>query len=561
MSQNAFYSEIIRTLKSKKMDKIDLSRLKNKLALKYHAKSIPTDTELLLNADIKDIPKLKILQNKPMRTMSGVSVVAIMSHPQECPHGACIMCPSNVKRGVPQSYTGKEPATMRAMRNNFDPYLQVFNRLEQYVALGHNFDKVELIIMGGTFPSFDWRYQKEFVMYALKALNDFSKHFVKKEKIDYLKFKRFFELPGDVDDEARIKRVQGKILKLKCEVSKTTLIKEQSRNEKTYVRCVGMTVETRSDYGKLKQGNKLLEMGVTRVELGIQSVYDSVLTAINRGHTVTDNIESIQTLRDLGFKLNFHYMPGLPGVNKEKDFQGMLELFKNSDYRPDMLKIYPCMVMPDTKLHKMWKTGKFKPLTTMEAAEMIAHFKKYVPEYCRIMRVQRDIPTYVTAAGVDKTNLRQYVSEFMDKNKITCRCIRCRQPKDGKKYPNYEIKTIEYDASHGKEYFIAAEAEDCLLGFCRMRFPSRALRKEITLDSALIRELHVYGEAVNIGSSGGKGKVQHLGIGRRLMQTAEDIAKSYDKDKMVVISGIGVREYYVKKLGYRKEGPYVIKRI
>ncbi len=558
MSEQSFYSELIGILKRKKLDKIELSRLKNILAEKHKVKAMPTDTEVLLNAPVADIPKLKILQNKASRTMSGVSVVAIMSHPQECPHGACIMCPSNVKRGIPQSYTGKEPATMRAMRNCFDPYLQVFNRLEQYAALGHNFDKVELIIMGGTFPSFDWKYQKEFVMYALKALNDFSRLFVKKKIVDYAKFKSLFELPGEVGSEERVKRVQERLLKLK---SKSTLAAEQLRNEKAYVRCVGMTVETRSDYGKLKQGNKLLELGVTRVELGIQSVYDSVLKTIHRGHTTADNIESIRALRDLGFKLNFHYMPGLPSVDKKKDFNGMLELFKNSDYRPDMLKIYPCMVMPKTKLYHMWKAGKFKPLTTMEAAEMIAHFKRFVPEYCRIMRVQRDIPTYVTSAGVDKTNLRQYVSEFMDKNHITCRCIRCRQPKDGKVYPAYEIKTIEYDASHGKEFFIAAEADDCLLGFCRLRFPSQSLRKEITPDSALIRELHVYGEAVNIGSVGGKGKVQHTGIGKLLMQKAEDIASSYNRNKIVVISGIGVREYYVKKLGYRKEGPYVTRKI
>lgn len=547
-----YYKELFSILKKQKLDKNQLSKLKNKLCLKYKIKKVPTDTEILMHANIKDIPKLKILQNKPTRTLSGVSVIAIMSKPQKCPHGACIMCPSNVSKGVPQSYTGKEPATMRALRNCFDPYLQVFNRLEQYVATSHNFDKIELIIMGGTFPSFNYNYQKKFVTYALKAMNDFSKMFIKKNSLDFVNFKKFFELPGEVSSKERTKNIHEKILKLK---GKSNLEKEQLRNEKAFVRCIGMTVETRSDYGKLEHGNKMLKLGVTRVELGIQSVYDNVLKFINRGHTVADNIESIRILKDLGFKLNFHYMPGLPGLDIKKDFQGMIELFKNSEYRPDMLKIYPCMVMPETKLYNLWKANKFKPITTQEAAELIAKFKVYVPEYCRIMRVQRDIPTYMTAAGVDKTNLRQYVDNIMEKNKTACRCIRCRQPK-GKISGKIEIKIKEYDASYGKEYFISAEIDDCLLGFCRLRFPSQNLRPEITADSCLIRELHVYGEAIKIGT---KGKVQHKGLGIKLMKTAEKIAKSYGKNKMVVISGIGVRKYYIKKLGYKKEGPYVVK--
>lgn len=549
-----YYKELISILKRKKLDKNKLSSLKNKLCKKYRLKHPPTDTDVLMHAEVKDISKLKVLQNKPTRTLSGVSVIAIMSKPQECPHGACIMCPSNVSKGIPQSYTGKEPATMRALRNCFDPYLQVFNRLEQYTATGHNFDKIELIIMGGTFPSFSFNYQKNFVTYALKAMNDFSKMFVKNNSIDYIKFKKFFELPGEVGSEERTKNIHKKILKLK---KKSTLEKEQTKNEKAFVRCIGMTVETRSDYGKLKHGNKMLKLGVTRVELGIQSVYDNVLKIIKRGHAVKDNIESIKTLKDLGFKLNFHYMPGLPGVDNKKDFHGMLELFNNSDYRPDMLKLYPCMVMPGTKLHKLWKAKKFKPITTRDAAKLIAKFKAFVPEYCRIMRVQRDIPTYMTAAGVDKTNLRQYVHEVMKKNKIKCRCIRCRQPK-GKINGKIQIKVREYDASHGKEFFISAEIGDCLLGFCRLRFPSQNLRKEITKDSALIRELHVYGEAIKIGT---KGKVQHKGLGLKLMSKAEKIAKDYNKNKVVVISGIGVKEYYVKKLRYRKEGPYVVKTV
>ena len=320
-----------------------------------------------------------------------------------------------------------------------------------------------------------------------------------------------------------------------------------------------MTIETRSDYAKLKHANEMLSLGCTRVELGIQSVYDKALKNIQRGHTTKENIEAIKVLKDLGLKLNFHYMPGLPGISPKKDFMGMLQLFEDENYRPDMLKIYPCMVVKHSKLYKKWKAKKFKPLTTTKAAEMIAEFKMYVPEYCRIMRVQRDIPTYATEAGVDMTNLRQLIHKIMEKEGIECRCIRCREigmqkkPVKGKK----GIKVLHYGASGGNEFFISAEIGDFILGFCRLRFPYTFQRKEITDSSALIRELHVYGPAAVIGK---KGKVQHTGVGKALLDQAEEIAKMYFKDKIVVISGVGVRGYY-RKHGYKQEGPYMVKKL
>ena len=577
MPRQEYFREIIEAIKSKKLAKEKLSKLKARLCKKHGLVQPPTDIEILLNADKKDVPKLKrFLQTKPARTASGVSVVAIMTKPIRCPHGACIMCPSMVEKGIPQSYTGKEPATRRAIRNLFDPYLQVFNRLEQYAVSGHSFDKIELIIMGGTFPSFPGKYREEFVTYALKALNDFSRMFFSREgEFDFVEFKKFFELPGDLGDAERTKKIQQRLLKLKnkqknrhktahkqktARKQKTTLKNEQGYNEKkSRIKCVGLTIETRSDYGKLKQGNEMLRLGCTRVELGIQSVYDEALKKIERGHTAKDNIEAIRILKDLGFKLNFHYMPGLPGISRKKDFRGMLQLFLDENYRPDMLKIYPCMVVKHSKLYRQWKKGKFRPLTTMQAAKMIAEFKQFVPPYCRIMRVQRDIPTYATEAGVGMTNLRQLIHEIMKKRRIRCSCIRCREigraekPVNGRK----EIRTMHYLASGGNEFFISAEIGDCIAGFCRLRFPSACLRKEITESSALVRELHVYGPAVMIGK---KGRVQHTGVGRALLATAENIARQYYKDKIVVISGVGARGYY-RKLGYRSEGPYMVKKI
>lgn len=557
MPEKEYYQEIISELKKAKLSKNELSRLKVNLCKKHKVKDIPTDIQVLLHADSKDLKKINIV-TKPTRTISGVSVVAIMSHPFKCPHGECSMCPSKTSDGVPQSYTGKEPATMRGIRNNFDSYLQVFNRLEQYVVLGQNFDKIELIIMGGTFPSFPKEYRDEFVKYAYKAMNDFSKMFFSKKRVfNVLKFREFFMLPGKVDDNNRTREIHKKILSMKgtCKLSV-----EQKRNETSNIRCVGLTVETRPDYGMLSHGNEMLNLGATRVELGIQSVYEDALERINRGHTVTQSKESIRTLKDLGFKLNFHYMPGLPGVDRKKDLQGMKKLFSDEDFRPDMLKIYPCMVIPGTKLYDEYKKGKFTPITTSEAISLIKEFKKYVPPYVRIMRVQRDIPTFMTEAGVNKTNLRQMIDDAGHE----CNCIRCREighvfAKKKIRPKNIEIKTLEYSASGGKEFFISAEdfKQNILVGFCRLRFPSQALRKEITKDSALIRELHVYGEAEKIGK---KGKVQHAGWGKRLLKTAEDIARKSKKQKMIIISGVGVREYY-KKQGYKKAGPYMVKNL
>ena len=248
-------------------------------------------------------------------------------------------------------------------------------------------------------------------------------------------------------------------------------------------------------------------------------------------------------------------MPGLPLTDKERDLAGMKQLFSDPDYCPDMIKMYPCMVAKGTPLYAQYQRGEFTPISTEEAAERIMEWKKFVPEYCRIQRVQRDVPTKYWEAGVDRTNLRQFTFEKYD---IKCRCIRCREPK-GKDvaWEKVKIKVMEFEASQGVEFFISAEdpLNDVIIGFCRLRFPSLYLRPEITPGCALIRELHVYGTATAIGE---EGMVQHRGWGKKLMQKAEEIAENNGKNKIVVISGVGVREYY-RKLGYKKEGPYMVK--
>ncbi|MBR9692170.1 tRNA uridine(34) 5-carboxymethylaminomethyl modification radical SAM/GNAT enzyme Elp3 [Candidatus Woesearchaeota archaeon] len=578
MSQELIYKELIETIIKEHPSKIRLNRLKHSICRKYKVKKHPTDIQILLHATSTQANKLKLI-TKPTRTISGVAVVAVMSYPFSCPHGKCLMCPGgpdSVYGNVPQSYTGKEPATMRALRNEFDPYRQVMNRLEHYIVMGQSPEKVELIIMGGTFPSFNKKYQENFVKYCFKAMNDFSSLFYKKGKFNFKKFKDFFELPGAVDDPLRAKHIKAKLVKLKKiklrrtegvgeamllrkgRANSSSLQAEQKKNQSSNIKCVGLTLETRPDFAKLKQANEMLKLGCTRVELGVQSVYDKALKKIKRGHSVQDTIESIKILKDLGFKINAHYMLGLPGISKKEDLDGLKELFNNPDFKPDMLKLYPCMVVEGTKLYNLWKKKKFKPMTTKQAANLIAKAKKFIPKYVRIMRVQRDIPTYMTAAGVDRTNLRQYVEQITKKQKIKCKCIRCREIGRAKTIAKPKIKVMYYNASNGNEFFISAEDKyNNLFGFCRLRFPNQSLRKEITEDSALIRELHVYGPATAIGK---KGKIQHKGIGKKLLKQAEDIAKMYHKEKIIIISGIGVRDYY-KKLKYRLEGPYMVKRL
>ncbi|MBI2651573.1 tRNA uridine(34) 5-carboxymethylaminomethyl modification radical SAM/GNAT enzyme Elp3 [Candidatus Woesearchaeota archaeon] len=661
--------EILNEAKQKKVNDLkSFNKLKLQVLNRLKYDKIPKNAAIasIASEEDKNLFK-KIFAMKPVRTISGVAPIALMTDPYPCPHtikgiGPCTYCPGGPGSpfgDVPQSYTGKEPSTKRAIRNYYDSYLGVFNRLEHYTFMNSIQEKAEVILQGGTFPFMPHSYQEYFVKYLLKAMNDFSRLFYKKGELDLNKFNIFFEMPSNIKDSERTERIQKKLLfirnlnlsnkkvleaintlffsnnsdnldadyanaknnfsseitkkwakfskynnKINCPQTNNlnnggnernnknnanieaikkvikkvnelnddniSLEQMQMENENAKIRCVGLTIETKSDYGKLVHGNQLLKLGCTRIELGVQSIYENVLEKTNRGNTVKDNIESIRILKDLGFKINMHYMPGLPYTTKEMDRKGLKDIFQNPDYKPDMLKIYPCMVMQGTKLYEDWKAKKFVPLATKEAAEMIAGMKRYVPEWCRIMRVQRDIPTYATSSGVDKTNLRQYVKKICSEKGIKCRCIRCReaginQIKDDNnkniKLENMRIKVNEYEASQGREFFISAEdlENDIIFGYCRLRFPSQFLRQEITESSALVRELHVYSTAVSIGKKS-ENSFQHKGIGKMLMKKAEEIAKKYKKNKIIVLAGIGARQYFAK-LGYIHDGPYMSAKI
>lgn len=566
--ESRYFTRLITWIKKTKPTKEQIMKYKVIVSREFHLPKIPTDINVLLNAKTEDVSKIKpYLQTKPSRTASGVAVVATMTKPFNCPHGSCIYCPGGLNSAfgdTPKSYTGKEPSTMRGRRNEYDPYRIVFNRLEQYMVLGQNADKVDQIVMGGTFCAFPKKYQNEYIYYSFKAYNDFSQTFFSDGEFDIDTFKEFFELPGTLGDPERAEHVKKKILALK-EINVQSLEEEQKRNEKSEIRCIGLTIETKPDWGLKEHGLTILELGATRVELGIQTVYDDILKAVNRGHSLEDTKQSIADLRDLGFKLNFHMMPGLPDTNgerisREKDLASLQTIFEDEAFKPDMLKVYPTLVMPGTLLEQQFLEGTYKPLTTEEAADIIADAYKFIPEYCRVMRIQRDIPTYATRSGVNKTNLRQYVQKLADERHIVSRDIRTREIKSLSYTEKPEIVVREYMASGGKEFFIAAELPkaDKILGFARLRLPPRSLHPVITEKSALIRELHVYGNAVAIGEH--TEKTQHKGLGKALMQKAEEIAQKYGKDKMIVISGVGVRPYY-RKLGYSFEKPYMCKKL
>lgn len=544
-------------VKNKVKDINGLLRLRDKLTKEYKPKEFPSLIKIFLSANEEERKVLsKLIKVKPTRSISGVIPVAIMTKPYRCTNNErCIYCPGGLKSvfgDVPQSYTGNEPASMRAIRNNYDPYLQVFNRLEHYVILNHVIDKVELIIMGGNFNSLPKNYKEEFIKYGFKGLNDFSKLFFKGDCFNYNKFIDFFELRKEFKDPLRTKLIQNKLLKLKGDCD---LKKEQLKNENSKVRCVALCLENRPDYCKKKNINEMLRFGTTRVEIGIQSIYNEVLKKVRRGHTVEDSIKATQLLKDSFLKTTYHIMPGLSSYEKDKKM--FKEIFSNQDFKPDALKIYPCMVFKGTKLYDLYKKGKYKPLTTEKAAKLIYEIKKYIPEYCRVLRIQRDVPSKLVEAGVDITNLRQYIYNRYD---VKCKCIRCREPKGEIGFDNLKLIRRDYKASGGYEIFLSFEEKNKLFGFCRLRIPYKPFRKEITNKSAGIRELHVYGSSVAIGKKD-KNKLQHKGLGSKLMKEAEKIAREeFDIKKMLVISGIGVKNYYIK-LGYKKDGVYMGKLI
>lgn len=496
----------------------DLKKIKLAAAAKFSLKEMIKNSELLARARERKLGAnvLRLLIKKPRRTLSGVTPVAIMIKPEGSCKWCCIYCPKSGKG--PKSYTGEEPAALRARGEQFDPAKQVNTRLRQYEAVGHPTDKCELIIMGGTFLAMDSQYKEWFVKSAYDAMN-------------------------------------GKISK--------TLEQAKKLNEHANHRVIGLTIETRPDVCSEKEIDEMLRFGATRVELGVQHPNDGIYKLINRGHTVAEVIRATCLLKNAGFKVLYHIMPGLPGSNKEKDIEMVRELFSNPDFRPDMLKFYPALVIKGTELYNRAKVGEYIPYDTIQAVDVLSEFYRYIPKYVRVMRIQRDIPANLIEYGVKSSNLRELVEKAVKEkcikmNEIRAREIGVKTRETGKTgFSGFRMHILKYKSSGGIEIFLSFEDKktNSIAGFVRLRFPDKSHRKEINADAAVIRELRVFGQEAAIGEKG-TSKVQHKGLGTLLLDEAERIAKSeFHKKNMIIISGVGVREYYYKK-GYSPAGPY-----
>lgn len=501
----------------------ELGEEKFRLCSKHGLSGMPPNASILSFAKKKSDLVVGLLKVKPTRSLSGISVVALMSKPHKCP-GKCIYCPGSLLPGedTPKSYTGREPATMRAIAFGFNPRNQISNRIKQLEEVGHSTDKVELIVMGGTFLSHPCDYQRRFMLSSINTLTG------------------------------------GK---------KTSLSESKKQAEKSKRRIVGITFETRPDFCGKSDIDRMLDFGGTRCELGVQTIYDRVYEKIDRGHTVNDVVQATRRLKDSAFKVTYHYMPGLPGVSLAQDKKALRKLFSGEDFKPDNLKIYPCLVIKGTKLYRQWKKGDYKPFSTGQAVKLLSYVKEFVPRWSRIMRIQRDIPSQLISAGVRKSNLRQLVQDDLHKRGKKCDCIRCREfgLLSRKELPDLgEAKLFveEYDASLGKEFFVSLEDKkrNCLFGFARLRFPNRPFRKEITACSALVRELRVFGLPLPLHERKEQA-IQHRGFGKLLLNKVEELA--LDKagaKKLVVISGLGVKPYY-HSLGFKNDGVFVSKNL
>ncbi|HIH69476.1 MAG TPA: tRNA uridine(34) 5-carboxymethylaminomethyl modification radical SAM/GNAT enzyme Elp3 [Methermicoccus shengliensis] len=509
----------------------DVLRLKREAAVRFKLKRLPKNSEVLEVAG-NDRSVVELLQRKPTRTLSGVAVVAIMTSPHPCPHGVCVPCPGgpHTPYASPQSYVGKEPAARRAAQWGFDPYMQTSARLHQLSSIGHGVSKVELIVMGGTFTARPAAYQRWFVMRALQAMNEYPDN------------------------------VQCQHVCPEGAASPEELAHAQRMNEVASVRCVGLTLETRPDWAREEHIDIALELGATKVELGVQSVFDDVLAAIERGHTVQDVARANQLLRDSGLKLGFHIMPALPCSSFERDIEMFRLLFSDERFMPDYLKIYPTLVIRGTRLYELMEQGEYTPMDTKRAVELLATVKPMLPPWVRVSRIQRDIPCQLVDAGVQKSNLRELVHREMKRRGTRCRCIRCREVGRGEG-AEPRLMCESYGACGGTEHFISMEdpKRDVLFGFIRLRYPNEPHRAEL-FECALIRELHVYGKMVDIGERPSGTKWQHRGLGELLLRAAERRAAEDGFSSIAVLSGVGAREYYLQR-GYERKGPYMVKQI
>ncbi|XP_021964765.1 elongator complex protein 3 [Folsomia candida] len=532
--------EIIQTLltqsNNKSKDKPSdetVTKLKARISGKYGLESSPKLTDIIAAVPVEHrkalMPKLRA---KPVRTASGIAIVAVMCKPHRCPHinmtgNICVYCPGGPDSDFEystQSYTGYEPTSMRAIRARYNPYLQTRHRVDQLKQLGHSVDKVEFIVMGGTFMSLPVDYRDYFIRNLHDALSGHTSNNVK-EAVYY--------------------------------------------SERSRTKCIGITIETRPDYCLKRHLSDMLAYGCTRLEIGVQSVYEDVARDTNRGHTVRAVCESFQLAKDCGFKVVTHMMPDLPNVGLERDMLQFEELFENPNFRPDGMKLYPTLVIRGTGLYELWKAGRYKSYPPNTLVDLTAQILSLVPPWTRVYRVQRDIPMPLVTSGVEYGNLRELALARMKDLGLECRDVRTRevgiQEIHNKIRPDkVELIRRDYEANGGWETFLSYEDpdQDILIGLLRLRKCSPdTFRPELKPQAtSIVRELHVYGSVVPVTAKNPK-NFQHQGYGTLLMEEAENIAKfEHGSCKISVISGVGTRNYY-RKLGYELDGVYMSKTL
>lgn len=510
----------------------DLHKLKKRFAREFNL-PLPTNFQLqeayeaMKKEGWEGSPELqRLIRKRKIRTLSGVSVLTVLTKPYPCP-GKCVFCPT--EPGMPKSYLSNEPGAMRAVLDDFHPEDQVITRIDSLTKQGHETDKIEMIVLGGTFSAYNPRYQNDFIRALFNACNK--------------------GLPGENGKTGR------------------SLEEAQIINESAKHKIIGLSLETRPDHITEKEILRMRRLGCTKVQIGVQHIDQGVLDYNKRGEKVEDTIHAMKLMRDAGLKIATHLMPNLPGSTPEMDLWVIREFFNNPDFKPDQVKIYPCVVTPYAELEQWWKEGKYEAYSDEVLMDLLNKIQLEIPEYVRVERLFRDIPGESILEGSQKTNMRQLLENRMKADGVTCRCIRCREIKGETYNPaDTTLKVLEYEAGGGKEFFIHFDDEkrDKLCSLLRMRYSSYSLEGKPHFipeleGAALVREVHVYGAQMEIGTST-KEASQHIGLGRRMLEKAEEIAKKDGFKKMAIIAGVGTRNYY-RKFGYELEGTYMTKAL
>ena len=468
----------------------------------------------------EDPSLLARIRMKPGRTLSGVTTVTVLTAPCYCP-GECVFCPNDSR--MPKSYLPDEPGAARAFQNNFDPYKQVRSRIDAYEAVGHPTDKIELLILGGTWHAYSHEYRERFVRRCFDAMNE-----------------------KEIED----------------------LAEAQTFNETARHRNVGLVIETRPDEIKPAGPAEMRRLGVTKVQMGAQSLDDEILVLNKRGHSVADLLRATALLRAGGFKIVLHWMPNLLGATLASEREDFGRLWASAadgfGFCPDELKIYPTQLLEGTELFEYWQLGKYKPYSTEELIDLIADIKPSIPPYCRVNRVIRDIPSTHVVEGNKHTNLRQEIFKELKQRGEVCRCVRCREIR-GEKVDANQLRLVDevYRPAYAEEHFLSyVTPDDKLAGYLRLSLPSADAPDTGMADldgAALIREVHVYGQSIEVGEAR-VGAAQHIGLGTQLLERAEMIARDAGYRRMAVIAAVGTRLYY-KSRGFERSDLYMLRSI